>query len=79
MKEAWTLEVILAINLKKVWIVLNKKCFIFLVYKKLEKRKAVEFLFKKKISSLIAACSFLCVRFLFAGPYCIDRIKHEQP
>ena len=55
---------------KKVWIVLNKKCFIFLIYKKLEKRQAVEFLIKKKISSLIAArCSFLYVRFLFAGTY----------
>ena len=55
--------------LKKVWIVLNKKCFIFLIYKKLEKRQAVEFLIKKKISSLImiAACSFLYVRFLFVG------------
>ena len=55
--------------LKKVWIVLNKKCFIFLIHKKLEKRQAVEFLIKKKISSLImiAACSFLYVRFLFAG------------
>ena len=57
--------------LKKVWIVLNKKCFIFLIYKKLEKRQAVQFLIKKKISSLITACSFLYVCFLFAGTYCI--------
>ena len=53
--------------LEKVWIVLNKKCFIVLIYKKIEKRQAVEFLIKKKISSLIAAYSFLYVRFLFAG------------
>ena len=52
--------------LKKVWIVLNKKCFIFLIYKKLEKRRAVVFLIKKKISSLIGACSFLCP-FLICG------------
>ena len=58
--------------LKKVWIILNKKCFIFLIYKKLEKRQAVEFLIKMKISSPIAACSFLHVCFLFAGTYCIS-------
>ena len=57
--------------LKKFWIVLNKIGFIFLIYKKLEKRQAVEFLIKKKISSLITACSFLYVRFLFAETYCI--------
>ena len=51
--------------LKKVWTVLNKKCFIFLIYKKLEERQAVEFLIKKKISSLIAA--FLLRLFLICG------------
>ena len=30
-----------------------------------KKRQAAEFLIKKKISSLIAACSFLYVRFLY--------------
>ena len=60
--------------LKKVWIVLNKKCFIFLIYKKLEKRQAVQFLIKKKISSLITACSFLYVCFLFVGTYCIGEL-----
>ena len=64
--------------LKKVWIVLNKKCFIFLIYKKLEKRQATEFLIIKKISSLIAACSFLYVRFLFAGTYASMRSDNRK-
>ena len=51
---------------------LNKKCFIFLTYKKLEKKTGccAESPIKKKMSSLIAACSFLYVHFLFAGTYC---------
>ena len=61
--------------IKQVWILLNKKCFIFLIYKKLEKRQAVEFLIKKKISSLTAAYSFLYVCFLFAGTYCTGNIE----
>ena len=51
---------------------LNKKCFIFLTYKKLEKKTGccAESPIKKKMSSLIAACSFLYAHFLFAGTYC---------
>ena len=47
------------------------------IYKKLEKRLTVEFLIKKKISSLIAACSFLYVRFFFVGTYCSRYETHS--
>ena len=46
------------------------KMFHFSQIQETKKRQAVEFLIKKKISSLIAACSFLHVRFLAPETYC---------
>ena len=56
--------------------------FSHIPYKKLKNKRQtvdVEFLIKKKITSLIAACSFLIyVRSLFAGTYYIIQSRYPK-
>ena len=53
--------------LNKVWIVLNKKCFIFLIYKKLEKKTGCCVSYKEENILSDSNLQFLICPFLICG------------